>query len=1349
MSIAQFDHQGLAVIVSFSSKTNLGNLPIVFLCSNIFDFVEMGTAICTWLDASTIKITSSGRGTLLVNDTISLKANSGIKALCPSGTSLSRCSSWSDVMPEVLSIQGPAVPILPVIFAPCGLVASYCKPLVFDLMTATGSCGRDWYVREVLVDSLEKSNLEAINSLFRSSESLRVVIPESSLSPLTKYQFSIKLCNFLNFCSQYSHIVEITSSSFPMVSLPFESTSLRSSSQLLIRSKASFVECGKGNTAQPIFSWSISNGDTVMTIKSISADPSLFKLRPSTLKSGTTYSITCLVSYGSLSSQPVTVLVTVLPPLLTARISDGRPSFFLKSSTEVTLDGSQSWYDDGSSISGVRYTWTCVQTAPISSLVCDSLMLTSLNKTSLVLKRNLSTPASTLIGNEYTVTLTISDGDQQSISSVSVFVLEDAAPTVLLMSSRPIINPSEILQIRSTVSTLTSQSLSWSVDSPDISPFLPQTTPLSTPGTYSGYVIFAAHSLPSRSTPYTFSITCGNSKTTVSVLVNSPPSAGTFLTTPSHGIELDSIFLSVAQQWIDNDLPLTYQFGYVTPSGHLMTTRIRSESPVSNQYLPSGGKEDDHRIFCYARIFDSLLATVTVHSNVTVSPDGSAMDAASAQSKLEMIGLSGEIDETRNMLSAIGTRVTSKSCTFAPNCTLLNRESCSDVEDTCGSCLLNFIGQTGSHNSLCVDLNQQISSTSAVVSCDSDSACADLQICNLESNSCEPISKSCPNNCSNQGICKFLSVDSDDIEMLTCKVGDPYCSPVCVCFDGFGGAICEYDETHLDQQTEIMTVLVDSLSNLMRSDDTSEENMMSWQSNLFTFTRDPSILTNASLVSALEISSMIMSSAATLSSVVTPSQMNEVVSSLDSILSAQPSSIGVCQESLDILAAMAASSSMMGQSAEEFVYSNFRYVSSVNSFSGAEDSKIEVTSPRTVEDAYGGRPMNSVEIFSEPSSNRRQLQLGAAGDGNGNAVEEEQKLKIVLMQMKSGLFSRSLDTNPLRLYLTGSGYGNLSFTFHNFLNRSYSESALSQLQGEKERFVFNTTCEMGIEKQESFVCSEETDEGKSPPVILQHNCSGGVSEILSTPCPSIKKVPSCVVMEGDAECFVSNYSESFTTCTCRLSSHRRLNTIESMSLQVISSVSYISDGFGETISSPMAINSPEDLSRVLIVIFLYGILWVGGFSLLGLCAFRSYHTKRDVDPLAKARQGKLEREASGAGDTNVNLSIAQNRLLHYVNTIIPSVYNNQNWMTRMLEELSKHHRYLILFMVNDEVITESRRMLTGIQLLTVQAMLMFLLAVACDIQFPMDDGSCVRYDTQEDCLRTKSHVDLLLHLAGE
>jgi hypothetical protein len=72
-------------------------------------------------------------------------------------------------------------------------------------------------------------------------------------------------------------------------------------------------------------------------------------------------------------------------------------------------------------------------------------------------------------------------------------------------------------------------------------------------------------------------------------------------------------------------------------------------------------------------------------------------------------------------------------------------------------------------------------------------------------------------------------------------------------------------------------------------------------------------------------------------------------------------------------------------------------------------------------------------------------------------------------------------------------------------------------------------------------------------------------------------------------------------------------------------------------------------------------------------------------------------------------------LMGYVNEVFPSVYLARSSLERLWNEIRKHHRYLLLFSTSGEI-SESRRMLTGVQLLTVQSMLMFILAVCYDLQ---------------------------------
>lgn len=79
-------------------------------------------------------------------------------------------------------------------------------------------------------------------------------------------------------------------------------------------------------------------------------------------------------------------------------------------------------------------------------------------------------------------------------------------------------------------------------------------------------------------------------------------------------------------------------------------------------------------------------------------------------------------------------------------------------------------------------------------------------------------------------------------------------------------------------------------------------------------------------------------------------------------------------------------------------------------------------------------------------------------------------------------------------------------------------------------------------------------------------------------------------------------------------------------------------------------------------------------------------------------------------------------------------------MDRFWEEVSKSHRYLLLFTASGED-GDKKRMLTGIHLLTVQSMLMFILAVFYDLEYPQDNGECRDYKSEEGCREPRSVLD--------
>jgi hypothetical protein len=1253
----------------------------------------------------------------MINDTVEIRGNSGVRPECVDAD-LEVCLSWPETPPSTVFVSPPSNPIQPVVVVSSGTSVSECDPFVFDISTSSGSCGRIWSKREVLVESDDSTGASKLNELFSEWTGLRLVVPQSYLRVGSRYNFQISLCNFFNSCGRSVHVVEVTRAGVPVIDVvSSRNVTMKSSQQLVIRTSSSLSRCSSTaaslNTTNLKYLWSISTTDGhVLDFPSVSSNPQIFRLPSNSLHSSSSYLVTVSVSDDVSTSAPVTVLVNVVAPTLVASISDGRDSYFLKLGSTLLLDGSSTSFDDGSSISHVSPSWSCSRVLPASSSCSDLTLIVDSNGWVIMVGVRNSSASSFLEGPVFVLTLTATSLTQVSVASITIQVIQPVDPDLRLLSSRSRINTADILQLQGQVVLVVPGNVSWTSNKLDLARILPPPS-FKDPGTYRYNIVIPRHTLSGALPEYKFTLSCGKFSVSVGVEVNTPPLIGIFEVDPLFGVTLDTVFLLTTSYCDDPDLPLTYQFGYLNSIGQSLTTRIRSEKSSSEQIFPAGDPESNHRLFTMVTVFDSLSSSSSRLFNISVAPrnHSSSLGAPEARSKLETLGASGGVDNLRNVLSAISSMVTRKSCLTAPDCRSLNREECGLVENTCGSCQSSFVGQTGSANTPCVlpdDLDQLPASCASAVDCNP------VETCNLSTKKCERASQECHQACSGHGTCSFLNIDRGTPQS-ECRIGDSTCSPVCVCDAGYGGKGCEFNPSSFEEEKATMDVLMASLSTLVAQDDSTEENVLSWQSNLDQFTRDPSVLSRDASSLAVQLTSDILSSAS--SSSLSSDQLIGTVSSMDSVISEYPELFGSCEDSINYLASVTASSTLKGNEVES-VNSNFRYTSAVRSFS--EDPDLELLVPGI----NSNQPMNSIRISPNPAASSRRLRSASAADLVTNT-----DLNLFLIQFRTGLFSAdSLKANPLRVYLPAGGdgvilYGNITFTFHNNEAESYPTFDAG--------LIFNTTCESGIIKQETFAC--DTGHGVLQPVVLEHDCVG-LSEVLSSKCPLVRTVPSCQVMAGDAVCSVESFDSLFTICTCQLLKppSRKLEAVTSMSLQVVSSLSFVSDGFVETISTPLDLNSGGDLKKVFIVIILYGVLWVGGLGLILVSAYRSSRGQKSV------RNGN---KTSFLKSDN-HLRVVQDRLVKYLNATLPAVYQNQGWISRMMSELRKHHRYFVLFSSHKEDSASiRRRALTGIQLLTVQTMLMFLLAMACDLQFPTNDGTCEGHETKATCLSRRSRVD--------
>jgi hypothetical protein len=135
-------------------------------------------------------------------------------------------------------------------------------------------------------------------------------------------------------------------------------------------------------------------------------------------------------------------------------------------------------------------------------------------------------------------------------------------------------------------------------------------------------------------------------------------------------------------------------------------------------------------------------------------------------------------------------------------------------------------------------------------------------------------------------------------------------------------------------------------------------------------------------------------------------------------------------------------------------------------------------------------------------------------------------------------------------------------------------------------------------------------------------------------------------------------------------------------------------------------NSLSDVKQALIAITMFAVLWGGGAVLICIL-FRKQRLKIGTNSL-RAKEVRNHR----AEMTSVE---ANQYLIDYMDEVFPAVYQTSSSLLRLLREVMKHHRYLTIFSSQGEV-SDGRRILICLQLLTVQSMVMFMIAALYEIQ---------------------------------
>lgn len=1330
MISARWQTSGLKFTIYFDSNTDMGRLFSPHPCDALFSFDGAHEARCSWSDPSVCVVSLNGEKMLSIDGSIQLLPDV-LRAECPEN-----CKdglNWTTAAPMTIVVSRSQSPVKPTCVISAPPTVGNCDSPDIDISSSTGSGGRPWKSANFSVTGSDMESSLSVESLLMtynlSTGDLPLRIPSGMLKVGDFYDISVQLCNVMGKCCQTTHHMSKTQEKSPVVGISgSKRLTIKAKQPLSLQARAFVSMCnGSSVTTGLNYEWSVYKEDDIIeSITSTSRDPSKFKLTAYTLSPSTVYRILVRVSHHSTTiASEASVLVSVEPTALVAAIAGGDERS-VSIGQSWRLDATLSHYDGGrSAMDGVVFTWSCYQIAPVLTASCPLSFGNTSQSGKMVNVPPLANEA--FIGSVLMVTLAIFDSFIQSSKTIKITLVDYYAPQVSITweSISSYWNPSDQLVLKGTIDSFTDSTAEWFIDDRafPLSPMsanspLVRTIPK---GVTVFNFVLKGSVLEGRSTPYSFSLLCGESKASIQISVNEGPRKGIFRVNPTQGEEILTVFRFSASLWVDDDLPLSYTFGYTSPSNNSVPVIIKSNTPFGNSILPSGQYYlGQYSLKVYVTVTDSIgtptssSQVVEVRPSIFIDSNPLLEDIRSSFNNVR-----GNVEATRALLSTFAGIVSKNNCSMSPNCTLLNRQQCSYSENTCGYCLPSYFGIDSHHNSECLSLELVQSALDDHTSCTTDLDCNVLQYCGHAVNStltstraCQWRSKSCTRTCGS-GQCEFVNVDTDEL-LSDCSIEDSSCRAVCRCDtdSDFLGKFCDIPRAMLDERIALRTTLLQEISDLATTlDDISDDSIEYWLDIAGSLALDPLelSLTSANIMGDILLASMNKASDVGTAYV----KLSSVLISLDAIFSVynnhNSSSLTYGQSNrnvsslLDILesySSLIAGELQEGEFSVMDMQTNYRTTSHV-----ASNELPTLSLPLSSLESLKGTIASSVS-FSE---------------GGGRVSMSSLALSFFQSSAAQNASSSesTLTSNPLRLSLTNTeSEGSLidfTITLRTAKRQNYEEY--------NHVDSFNTTC--GKDEIANYTHTCLLPEGVEP-VNITHQCVG-VPESLYTPCPGAKLVPACKVLLAkglEFDCVMVNFTNQNTWCQCRvaptdlISGGRRLNEATRATIQISTSVEYIAGEFINTMATAGDLNSPKDLGKVYIVLLLYGCLWTTGLLSAFYCSIGARRAEKEEHISIGVKE--IGRTANDSPDRvgAMQTEKIRSNLTAYVDTVFPAVYQSKWWMSQLLDELSKHHRYLLLCYTRNKETAggDRKRLVMTIQLLSTQSMLMFVLAVLYDLE---------------------------------
>jgi sugar lactone lactonase YvrE len=1360
---ATFAADGQSVLVNFAMQCTTPKLNEDFACDKFFHFPCANVSTCHWVNGKTLQALVPSDDDCARPGDIFQISDKADNPLC-SCTPAKDCSKLDISLRETL-IESPKVPAVPSALFNLPSVLPSCSGLNLDLSSSIGDSGRSWSRVNVTVTSgsisYHVTDLQRIISSHFNVQfpllSPPLQISSNFLKANTELNFTAEICNFLGGCNSNHFTMKVVEGFIPTATIvKAMSSDMTRVQSLLLLSAIQKTSCNTSLNVNDLqYIWTVFRlsktvpGTKVLesTIRSSSKDPSRFALNPYSLQSNQSYVINLLTKYLN-SSSVASVQIDVKIGNLRA-IIQGNNQQAMRVGEVQNLDGSQSYDEDKENFkgfaAGLKFSWSCSSSGAASGSACSNLFNATLFQASrqspvLIFKANQS--ATNQIAS---LTLTVSDllTKRTATTTITMNILPSMYPTVALSSNaistssnnNNKMNPSQSLQLTANINIPTAGmngNITWFSTNVDLHAI--SITSLRQPvssTTVNSNLRFYFALLPNALTAgklYSFGLKCqlnGNIQTTsfISIAVNAPPSLGSFVVSPLVGSAYLETFHLTCNRWIDSDLPLSYQFSYLSQTSLTLITKSVTPLSYAATVLPEGLNENSKKVGCQADIYDSLNANSTVYTAVQVNSLFKANLSALVHFNIDVKN-AVDLDDLIKGVNIASSLLNQPNCTLAPNCTQLNRFPCLSNSHTCGSCQISyFASSTGDGNELCV---KQLS---------------DRVITHQRR-------KECYLNCSSHGDCIYYSqVTGKKID--SCYEGDLSCYSSCSCDVGYKlSNYCEMTDEESKTWISLRDLVVSRIITNVQLQDPSEQVVSGWMNSLLAISQVPNQISEKSLSSLLDLSQHALSVVGS-NGFSASTALANYLSGMDS-LSAVLSILGNIEGrgrrrrleetnsynqqisgSLKNYSLLISQSMVPGQSPLRIMKSNFKlHIQNLPlevKASGIKNRKLSAASTTCSSTTEVSLPQTLLE---------KGLKQAPTVLTIPTCAENQSSLQISAFSLSSKLFNNDeFTSNAL----------SLSFSSHPCSSNNMKEGCNAEFSMESHNsgtgLIFAT-------ENRTVKCVANDFTNHTVPCPNHKNYSvpcHGKTERIIFQCPSVSLLPSCQGLIGngvtnDVHCERKSFGKENITCVCPLSPSSVSHSSSSSATTDISIVALLTSVETTFVSTLL---SADDLTATSLAKSWEAIVTVGVFlaTIIGFMCFSVYaddqvHKKVSIEEkmMDHAKVHSVYRQKLLIQSRKDNSNNQEIDLFKMAEEALPGILSCPSLNQRIWNEEKKFHRWLGIIYYFSTVFP---RILRVVSLASNIIIMLFIQSLTYNYTHG-DDGSCELLTTEETCMVPRS-----------